>query len=278
MRTRTGRCDCPPPSAPHNQRYVQVPAAACVAPPRSPGARTLKGAAAPRSFGKRLMVKPLMMHCRASHTVPMLCVAENLSRAPSLSWPKSAHRGVAGRCRGASGKTRLQAMMPSGKNPRRATTARQTHLLPQTTLQEVTVKANRMAPCDQLKGANDTIQPLLNVATDAFNEYPMRPITMIWPGSALRGIAIHSYFAGAVAGLGPPYSAEVSYLSGVPVPYGTPGSIRADAVVGPIAAPLYAVELKSGYAIPSAAETAAYYANLPAGTGVCSIVEAPGAP
>jgi RHS repeat-associated protein len=149
---------------------------------------------------------------------------------------------------------------------------------PQTTLQEVTVNARRMTPCDQLNGANDTIVPLLDAATNAFNEYPMRPIDQVWPLSALRGTFIHSYFAREVTALGAPYSAEVSYLGGLPVPYGTPGSIRADAVVGPMNAPLYAVELKSGYAVPSAAETAAYYANLPAGTGVCSIVEAPGPP
>jgi hypothetical protein len=72
------------------------------------------------------------MHCRASHTVPMLCIAENPSRKLHPLMGKTAHRGVAGRCHSASGKTRLQAMMPSGKNSRRATTARQTHLLPQT--------------------------------------------------------------------------------------------------------------------------------------------------
>ncbi len=118
---------------PHNQRYVQVPAAACAAPPRSPGARTLKGAAAPRSSDERLIVNPLMMHCRASHTVDMACIVQNLPRVLCPSGRKTAHRGAPGQCRGASGKTRLQAMMPSGKNPRRATTARQTHLLPQTT-------------------------------------------------------------------------------------------------------------------------------------------------
>jgi hypothetical protein len=78
------------------------------------------------------MVKPLMMHCRASHTVPMLCIAENPSRKPHPLKGKTAHRGAQARCRGASGKPRLQAMMPSGKNPRRSTTARQSPLLPQT--------------------------------------------------------------------------------------------------------------------------------------------------
>lgn len=69
-----------------------------------------------------------------------------------------------------------------------------------------------MVPCDQLNGANDTIQPLLDAANKACNEFPLRPIDMIWPLSALRGTYIHSYFAGEVRALGPPYSAEVSYL------------------------------------------------------------------
>jgi hypothetical protein len=79
------------------------------------------------------MVKPLMMHCRASHTVDMACIVQNLPRVLYPSGRKTAYRGVPARCRGASGKTRLQAARPSGKNPRRATTPRQGPLLPQTT-------------------------------------------------------------------------------------------------------------------------------------------------
>lgn len=90
----------------------------------------------------------------------------------------------------------------------------------------------------------------------------------------LRGTYIHTYFAGEVTALGAPYNVEVSYLRGVQVPYGARGSVRVDAVVGPIAAPLYVVELKSGFSYPTPSETAAYNANLPAGTGgVCAIAE-----
>lgn len=134
-----------------------------------------------------------------------------------------------------------------------------------------------MLPCDQVNGANNTIQPLLDAATKAYNAYPLRPIDLIWPFSVLRGTYVHSYFAAEVTALGSPYSADVSYKNGMQVPYGTAGSIRADAVVGPIGAPLYAGELKSGFAYPTASETAAYNANLPPGTPVCAIVEAPGA-
>jgi hypothetical protein len=77
-------------------------------------------------------VKPLMMHCRASHTVDMACIVQNLPLVLYPSGRKTAHRGTPARCQSAPGKTRLQTMMPSGKNLRRATTARQTHLLPQT--------------------------------------------------------------------------------------------------------------------------------------------------
>jgi RHS repeat-associated protein len=143
-------------------------------------------------------------------------------------------------------------------------------------LETVTVKTNRMVPCDQLNGANDTIQPLLEAADKAYNQYPLRPIDLVWPFSAWRGSRIHSYFAAEVRALGPPYSAEVSYIKGVVVTYGKVDSVRADAVVGPINAPLYAVELKSGGALPTPYETTRYHNNLPPGTGLCSIVEAPG--
>ena len=48
------------------------------------------------------------------------------------SWRKNAHRGLAARCRAASGKSRSQARAASEKNCRSPTTARRTHLLPQT--------------------------------------------------------------------------------------------------------------------------------------------------
>jgi hypothetical protein len=79
------------------------------------------------------MVKPLMMHCRASHTVPMLCIAENPSRKLHPLKGKTAHRGLPRLCNNASAAPRSQVLNASGKNSRRATTARQSPLLPQTT-------------------------------------------------------------------------------------------------------------------------------------------------
>jgi hypothetical protein len=68
-----------------------------------------------------------------------------------------------------------------------------------------------------------------------------------------------------------PNSAEVSYLNGVPVPYGTSGSIRADATVGPIAATLYAVDLKSGAAPNLSFQVVTY-----AGMDISELTEEPG--
>jgi len=75
------------------------------------------------------MAKPLLVRCSASHTVGMRGIAESPSRALHPSGRKTAHRGVAARCRGASGKTRLQAAVASRNNPRRATMPRQSPLL-----------------------------------------------------------------------------------------------------------------------------------------------------
>jgi RHS repeat-associated protein len=83
----------------------------------------------------------------------------------------------------------------------------------------------------------------------------------------LRGSYIHTQFKLNVVAMGNPlYRAEVSYLRGVPVVYGTPGSVRADAVVGPIGHPLLAIELKTGGAYITRDEYNAYKANLPVGT------------
>jgi hypothetical protein len=60
---------------------------------------------------------------------------------------------------------------------------------------------------------------------------------------------LHREFAAYIRSLdNPRYHAEVSYLRGVPVPYGTRGSIRADGIYGSISRPIFAVELKTGFA------------------------------
>lgn len=126
--------------------------------------------------------------------------------------------------------------------------------------------------CGQLPEANATIGPLFDAADTAYFENPANVANLVLPW--LRGTRIHADFALRVTALRGPYSAEVSYRDGLLVPYGTQGSIRADAVVGPRAAPHYAVELKSGLARPTPAETRAYARHLPPGAGVCAIAEA----
>ncbi|HET7118318.1 MAG TPA: hypothetical protein VFI29_17605, partial [Hanamia sp.] len=58
-------------------------------------------------------------------------------------------------------------------------------------------------------------------------------------------------------------SPEVSYLDGIRVNYGTPGSVRADVVVGDIDNPSAIFDLKTGKAKLTPAEITKYKANLP---------------
>jgi len=110
-------------------------------------------------------------------------------------------------------------------------------------------------------------------AQAAISAYPSSPLDRIWPFSVLRGTRIHVQFAINVKANGPPYDAEVSYLHGIVVDYGTPGSVRADGIYGPRANPKYAVELKSGAAGLTAAEIRNYYKHLPQGTILCGVLE-----
>lgn len=90
----------------------------------------------------------------------------------------------------------------------------------------------------------------------------------------VRGTRIHKIFADLVRAQGQldyRYSAEVSYLGGNVVPYGTKGSIRADAVFGYSSHPEFAIELKTGYAFVSRSEYNAYIRNLPEGVPVYGI-------
>ena len=83
----------------------------------------------------------------------------------------------------------------------------------------------------------------------------------------VRGSKIHSAFADEVRKLGVKFNAEVSYKGGLLVPYGTPGSVRADAVFGDVARPDFVVDLKTGLlGYMSTREAKAYFNNLPKGT------------
>jgi hypothetical protein len=82
----------------------------------------------------------------------------------------------------------------------------------------------------------------------------------------LRGIMVHVAFASLVsAAFGADHS-EVSYVGHRETLYGFPGSVRADAVVGPLPRPTFAVELKTGNAYLTRAQARRYFENLPEGT------------
>ena len=114
------------------------------------------------------------------------------------------------------------------------------------------------------------------IADSAFKANPYHLYDGFFPFSVLRGTRIHAEFAASIRLIGGPYKSEVSYKDGFVVPYGTPGSVRADGIYGPTDRPLYAIELKSGFAIPTLSEIANYGANLPPRTKLCGIFEALG--
>lgn len=90
-----------------------------------------------------------------------------------------------------------------------------------------------------------------------------------WLKTMIRGIAIHKVFAEKVRAADVSYDVEVSYKNGVIVPYGTLGSVRADAIYGDISRPQFVVELKTGrFNYMSRGEARAYLENLPRGTFV----------
>jgi len=89
---------------------------------------------------------------------------------------------------------------------------------------------------------------------------------------AAPSVQASSPIEGASVPLGPNYSAEVSYLRGRVVSSGTPGSVRADAIVGPTQHPLFAIELKTGGAYISRDDYNKYQSNLPPGTLLQEII------
>jgi RHS repeat-associated protein len=90
----------------------------------------------------------------------------------------------------------------------------------------------------------------------------------------LRGIRIHTRFAENVRALGPDFGAEVAYFAKEPAPNRAfLGSVRADAIYGPMAAPVFAVELKTAAAYLTARGRQKYLQNLPPGTALYEIRE-----
>jgi len=107
---------------------------------------------------------------------------------------------------------------------------------------------------------------------EAPHELPFIGKVPLW----LRGIIIHGYFAARVTATLGPGHAEVSYLNGRVVPYGTPGSSRTDGIYGIQAVPGIAVEIKTSNAPMTFGQLRQYGQNLPLGTDLILIrLEAP---
>jgi RHS repeat-associated protein len=94
-----------------------------------------------------------------------------------------------------------------------------------------------------------------------------RAASKVGPGSGpVYGTRVHSAFAEEVAALGrSDLFSEVSYLNGQVVPYGTPGSVRLDVVVGSPSAPTAIWDLKTGSAALTPARVAQIQSHLPPG-------------
>ena len=110
----------------------------------------------------------------------------------------------------------------------------------------------------------DRFQTLANEATAEIDADCTGLCRLPW----IRGTKIHTVFAEKIRGLGGDYNAEVSYLGGLQVTYGTRGSIRADGVFGNLAAPQLIVDLKTGLPWMSNKTFKAYYNNLPENTQI----------
>ncbi len=91
----------------------------------------------------------------------------------------------------------------------------------------------------------------------------------VGPGSGgAYGTRVHSAFAGEVNALNQGLSTEISYLNGVRVNYGTPGSVRLDVVNGPLNAPVSIFDLKTGSATLTPARIQQIQSHIPGGANV----------
>jgi len=101
-------------------------------------------------------------------------------------------------------------------------------------------------------------EKLVSLAGDAMSNSPQGT------NAANTGSFAHKAFADSIKALGDPnIHAEVSYLNGVEVPYGTKDSVRFDAITGPRNAPTAAYDLKTGDSGITAADITKMRNNLP---------------
>lgn len=102
-----------------------------------------------------------------------------------------------------------------------------------------------------------------------------RAASNVGPGSgSVHGTRVHTAFADEVAALGrSDLFSEVSYLNGQVVPYGTPGSVRLDVVVGSPGAPTAIWDLKTGSAVLTPSRIAQIQSHLPPGFQNVPVIE-----
>jgi RHS repeat-associated protein len=104
-------------------------------------------------------------------------------------------------------------------------------------------------------------------AADDLTAAAGRAAEAVGPGrGAVYGTRVHSAFASEIKALGrSDVFSEVSYLHGDVVPYGTPGSVRLDAIVGTPGAPTAIYDLKTGSAVLTPSRIDQIRAQLPQG-------------
>jgi RHS repeat-associated protein len=117
----------------------------------------------------------------------------------------------------------------------------------------------------------------LGVATDDLAGAASRATQAVGAGRGpVYGTKVHTAFASEVRQLeaaGAQYYSEVTYLGGRVREYGTSGSVRLDAVVGPKEAPIAIFDLKTGSAALNARRVEQIRSNLPVGYQDIPILE-----
>jgi hypothetical protein len=130
------------------------------------------------------------------------------------------------------------------------------------------VRDRSASPSTDARGTSTTPNSR-SVATNTIDDIAgavSRAASNVGPGSGpVYGTRVHSAFADEIAALGrSDLYPEVSYLNGKVVPYGTPGSVRLDVVVGSPSAPTAIWDLKTGSAALTPARIAQILIQPPA--------------
>jgi len=131
-------------------------------------------------------------------------------------------------------------------------------------LAEQRYKFEEVVPTTEMAAAEERLTELATRAAQTVDASCDWRCKLPW----IRGTLIHSEFKRLVDATCPPekFHTEVTYVNGLQAPYGTPGSVRADVVLGPIDHPIAIYDLKTGWAYITVSQGNAYGNNLPPGT------------